>query len=179
MLGGGRSGVGMARGIPRCASQYSHNGPSLCEAMCVSGWDEERDKEDTATSMGSLLPLETLGGAGSCGVHQECASPRQGMLHAAAPPGLRYPLISGNRGWSQTTWEKFHQATCSQIRQRRTQKQSCLVCVPSLASRGTWQPEPGDMDSAKGRKAALPRLGFYHKPHQATELAARQSQKTP
>lgn len=50
---------------------------------------------------------------------------------------------------------------------------SCLVCVPSLASRGTQQPEPGGM----GRKAALPRLGFYHKLRQATEPAARQSRR--
>ena len=142
----------MARGIPRCASQYSHNGPSLCEAMCISGWDEERDKEDTATSMGSLLPLETLGGAGSCGVHQECASPRQGMLHAAAPPGLRYPLISGNRGWSQTTWEKFHQATCSQIRQRRTQKQVFLELGPR---------QGGTVDSSSSRSVDLNLSGLH------------------
>jgi len=97
MLGRRHSGVGMARGIPRCASRYSPNGPSLCEAMCISGWDEERDKEDTATVMGSLLPLETSGGAGSCGVHQECGSPRQGMLHAASPLGSasHWPLAAG------------------------------------------------------------------------------------
>lgn len=133
MLGRGHSGVGTAHGIPRCASQYSRNGPSLCEAMCISGCDEERDKEDTATSMGSLLPLETFGGAWSCGVHQECASPRQGMLHAAAPMGLSCPLTSGHRSWSQITWEKYHQASCSQIRQRRTKKQVFVELDPVQA----------------------------------------------
>lgn len=118
MLGRGCSGVGTARGIPRCAS--------LSEAICISDWDEKRDKEDTANSLGSLLPLETCGGAGSSGVHQECASPRQGMLHAAAPTGLSCLLTTGHRGWGQTMWEKSCQASCSQIRQRRTQKQVFL-----------------------------------------------------
>lgn len=31
---------------------------------------------------------------------------------------------------------------------------SCLVCVPSLASKRTWQPEPGGMESAKEKKSS-------------------------
>lgn len=129
----------MVCGIPRCASQYSCNSPSLCKAMCISGWDEERDTEDTATSVGSLLPLETFGSARFCGVHQGCASPRQSMLHGPAPPGLSCPLTSGHRGWSQTTWEKSHQVSCSQIRQRRTQKQVFLELDPGQGGTRQFQ----------------------------------------
>lgn len=100
--------------------------------QCVFLAGMTRDKVDTATSMGSLLPLETFGGAGSCGVHQECASPRQGMLHIAAPPGLSCPLTTGHRGWSQTTWEKPFQASCSQIRER-TPKRVFLELCPGQA----------------------------------------------
>lgn len=64
----GCSRVGRAYGIPRCASQYPGNGPSLCEVMCISFWDEE--KGQGATSVDSLIHLGTFGGDGSCGVHQ-------------------------------------------------------------------------------------------------------------
>lgn len=119
----------MAHGVPRHGPQRLPDGPSLCKAMSVSGWDEERIKEDTDTSLGSLLPLETFRGAGSCGVLQECASPPQGMLHTSALLRLSCLLTSGHRGWSQTTWEKSHQNRC-QITQRRTQKQVFLELVP-------------------------------------------------
>lgn len=54
--------------------------------------------------------------------------------------------------------------------------QICLVGVPALL-----QEEHGSqsIDSAQGRHAALPRLGDCYKLHQATESAARQSQKAP
>lgn len=54
-----------------------------------------------------------------------------------------------------------------------------LQSVLNLVLRGKWQLEPGGMDSANGRKSALLRLVFYHRLHQAIELAARQSRKTP
>lgn len=59
--GRGCSGTGTVYGIPRCTSQYSGNGPSLYEVMCISCWDEERGKENTATSVDSLIHLGVMG----------------------------------------------------------------------------------------------------------------------
>lgn len=101
-----------------------------CARQCQFLAEMRRGSRRTDTPLGSLLFLKTFGGAGSCGILQECASPRQGMIHTSALPRLSCLLTSGHGGWSQTTWEKPHQNGCCQITQRRTQKQVFLELVP-------------------------------------------------
>lgn len=135
--GRGCSGTGTVYGIPRCTSQYSGNGPSLYEVMCISCWDEERGKENTATSVDSLIHLGTFGDDGSCGVHLERASPTQGILCAAVPLRLSCPLTSDHRDWNQTTWEKSNQAVCSQM--KKNPKAGISLVGSQSRDRGLFQ----------------------------------------
>lgn len=63
-----------------------------CVRQCVFPDGTTRGTRRTATLVSSLMPLETLWGTGSCGVHQECAKPRQTMLHAAVLLGVPLPI---------------------------------------------------------------------------------------
>lgn len=80
-----------------------------------------------------------LGVLGFVGFTRGVPAPDKACSTVQLPLGLSCLLTSGHRGWSQTTWEKSHQASCSQIRQRRTQKQVFLELDPGQGETRQFQ----------------------------------------